>query len=131
MSAPDLKPWRRRSPQDAAARGEWRGLRPAEPLPSPEALRAALAAEPVRHTGQHLQGCVSCYRYHDARAAQAAFWAAAARGTTTRHRGTAARARRGRGPLAFAPQGFGYHRDSHGVIEAGMGRFPLRLGVFA
>lgn len=39
-----------------------------------------------------------------------------------------AAAQRGRGPRAFVAQfGFGYHRDSHGVIEAGRDRFPLRV----
>ncbi len=38
-----------------------------------------------------------------------------------------AAAERGRGAQAFVAQfGFGYHRDSHGVIEAGRDRFPLR-----
>jgi len=39
--------------------------------------------------------------------------------------GLTARARRG--TPAYAGEGFGYHRDSHGVIVAGVDRFPLRV----
>ncbi len=42
-------------------------------------------------------------------------------------RGAAARARRGRGTSAYAGPAFGFHRDSHGVISAGVDRFPLRV----
>lgn len=56
-------------------------------------------------------------------------WALAATGATPRaRRGAKARRLRGPGAPAWGGEGWGFHRDSHGVIAAGAPRFPLRRG---